>query len=222
MPPRWGETVQRQWRQQSIAAVMSYTSNPPTSDSTSTSLLERIKSQDPQAWQALSRIYAPLVYSWCRSYGVCSEDAADIAQEVFGAVHRSIADFRRDRPHDSFRGWLWTITRNKIRDHFRGCADRAAASGGTDAQLLMQNLPEDAPLSDAASGSRWNSILLRGVETVQGEFEPRTWQAFWRTAVDDLSSREVADDLGMTPGAVRKAKFRVLRRLREVLDELVD
>ena len=55
---------------------------------------------------------------------------------------------------------------------------------------------------------------------VQGDFEPRTWQAFWRTAVDNLPAREVAGELGMTVGAVYMAKSRVLARIRQELAEL--
>jgi RNA polymerase sigma-70 factor (ECF subfamily) len=46
-------------------------------------------------------------------------DAADLGREVFLAVAKGIASFRRDKPGDSFRGWLFGITRNKVVDHWR-------------------------------------------------------------------------------------------------------
>ena len=46
---------------------------------------------------------------------------------------------------------------------------------------------------------------------------PITWQAFWRSTVDGESATEIANDLGMTAGAVRQAKLRVMVRLREIL-----
>lgn len=186
-------------------------------ESTSTSLLERLKRREPLAWQRLCQLYSPLVYSWCRRFGVAQEDAADVAQEVFRAVHSHIAEFRRDEPGHSFRGWLWTITRNKIRDHFRSCAGRAQATGGTDAQLKMLELPDDAVAPFGTSSDVWQakSSLLSGLEIVQAEFEDRTWQAFWRTVVDDQPTAQVAEELHMSVNAVRLAKSRVLRRLRE-------
>jgi RNA polymerase sigma-70 factor (ECF subfamily) len=90
------------------------------SGSTSSSLLERAKSRDPDAWRWLAEFYGPLVYNWARAAGLQPSDAADVAQEVFRSVSVKLADFRHDRTHDSFRGWLWTITRNKVRDyHFQ-------------------------------------------------------------------------------------------------------
>ena len=56
------------------------------------------------------------MYHWCRRCALTPEDTADVFQEVFRAVALHIADFRRDREGDTFRGWLRTITRNKVAD----------------------------------------------------------------------------------------------------------
>ena len=56
---------------------------------------------------------------------------------------------------------------------------------------------------------------------VRDQFEERTWRAFWRVAVEDRSPSEVAEELGITANAVRQAKSRVLRRLREEMGELI-
>ena len=63
-------------------------------------------------------------------------------------------------------------------------------------------------------------LFGRALELIRGEFEERTWQAFWLTAVEDRAAGDVALELGMSPGAVRVAKSRVLRRLREELGEI--
>src|ERR1022692_3821863 len=99
------------------------------STSTSTSLLQRLKARDEHGWQRLLTLYGPTVYGWCRHAGLSAEGAGDVGQLVFEAGARSIADFRRERPGDSFRGWVWTITRNKIRDLCRRNAGRAEALG---------------------------------------------------------------------------------------------
>lgn len=107
--------------------------NPNTFGSTSLSLLERARANDSDAWRRLSRIYGPQVYRWARQAGLQENDASDLVQEVFGVVATRISDFRRDRVGDSFRGWLYSIARNKIRDHFRALARRPDAAGGTQA-----------------------------------------------------------------------------------------
>jgi RNA polymerase sigma-70 factor (ECF subfamily) len=57
---------------------------------------------------------------------------------------------------------------------------------------------------------------------VRGEIEPRTWEAFWRTAVDGRPPAHLAAELGMTAAAIRQAKSRVLRRLKREVGDLLD
>ena len=89
--------------------------------STSSSLLERLKAHDQDAWQRLVRLYGRLVLYWCRKTNIPQADREDVFQEIFRSVARHVAEFRRDRPGDSFRGWLHSITQSKIADHFRRC-----------------------------------------------------------------------------------------------------
>jgi RNA polymerase sigma-70 factor (ECF subfamily) len=143
-------------------------------------------------------------------------------QDVFAAVHSAIGRFERDRPDGTFRGWLWTITRNKIRDHARRTAGEAVASGGTDAYRRLAELPEQWADDSADPHDRreLSALFRRGVELIRGEFEDRTWQAFWRTVIDERPTDEVAAELGVSSNAVRQYKSRVLRRLRQELGDL--
>ena len=122
-------------------------------DATSTSLLGRAKAGEGEAWGRLVELYAPLLYEWCRRNGMQADDAADVAQDVFATVARKLESFRRDRQGDSFRGWLWTIARSKINDHFRRLKGHAKAQGGTDAQVRLAEIVEpsaDLSVSSAA------------------------------------------------------------------------
>lgn len=53
---------------------------------------------------------------------------------------------------------------------------------------------------------------------MKGDFNTITWQAFSRVTLQEHSIQDVARDLKLTENAVRQAKFRVLRRLRDELD----
>ena len=75
--------------------------------------------------------------------------------------------------------------------------------------------PDDGPEIES-------ELTRRALNLIQTEFEERSWLAFWRSAVDGHATTAIADDLGMTAKAVRQAKYRVLRRLREEMDELFD
>jgi RNA polymerase sigma-70 factor (ECF subfamily) len=71
----------------------------------------------------------------------------------------------------------------------------------------------------AAEAEAFGEVLQRAIESIRGEFQDRTWQAFWRTVVEGKAAADVADELGMQPGAVRVSKSRVLLRLRRELGD---
>lgn len=195
-----------------------------SSSATSRSLLERVRADDPAAWDRLVSLYAPLVLHWCRSRGLQEQDAADIFQEVFLSVATHIGDFRTQQPADTFRGWLRTITGNKVVDHFRRRQRDPAGLGGSEAQDRLAVIPEPLASEDGSVADQQaeRGLFRRALDLVRGEFEPKTWQAFWKNAVEDRSAREVGDELGMSPGAVRVAKSRVLHRLRQELGDLME
>lgn len=190
-------------------------------ESTSTTLLARVKGGDEDAWRRVIRLYGPLVLYWCRRSGLQEADRQDVFQEVFGAAARSISRFRRERSSGGFRCWLRKITENKLRDRFRKRLAQGVPTGGTTAYQQLLEIPGEASLTaDGPVDSEENLLLRQALRLVRDEFVPRTWQAFWRSAADGISTAVVADQLNMTPAAVRKAKSRVLQRLREELGDL--
>lgn len=190
-----------------------------SSAGTSRGLLSRARGHDPEAWERMVALYAPLVLHWCRQWGLREDDAADLFQEVFQSVAAHLGGFRRDTG-GTFRGWLRTITRNKVNDALRRRRREPPGVGGSEARSLLAQLPEPAAIGDDGSADRAVSGLLRrALEMIRGEFEPRTWQAFWQTAVEGRLPKDVAADLGMSGGAVRVAKSRVLHRLRAKLGD---
>ena len=108
---------------------------PHSSNGTSRSLLGRVQANEPDAWERLVNLYAPLVLHWCRGGGLQDQDAADVFQEVFKAVIVYVGSFRKEREGDTFRGWLRRITQNKLRDYFRGLGREARGVGGSSIQL---------------------------------------------------------------------------------------
>jgi RNA polymerase sigma-70 factor (ECF subfamily) len=190
----------------------------------SISLVERARNEEAGAWDRLVRLYAPMVYSWCRQWGLHEHDVADVFQEVFLSVATHLNHFHRDRASDTFRGWVRTITRNKVLDHFRrlGREPGTVGVGGSEAQLKISALPASANAEDesVAEEALEHGLFQRGLESIRAEFEVRTWQAFWQTVVEGRVPKDVGADLKMSPGAVRVAKSRVLQRLRQELGDL--
>jgi len=192
---------------------------------TSLTLLEQIRARDESAWETVIELYRPLVLHWCCRWGVVREDGDDILQNVFRAAAHKLPTFRRDRPGDTFRGWLRGITRYELLQFFRRNGKQPKASGGTENLELFEQIadPFDATPDDSVDPpEELDGLYHRAVELTRLDFENSTWQAFERTALDGNSSTVVAEQLGMTSAAVRKAKSRVLRRLKELIGDLVD
>jgi RNA polymerase sigma-70 factor (ECF subfamily) len=192
---------------------------------TSLSLLQRIRDGDATGWRRVVELYTPLVYHWCKRSGIEGADADDVLQEVFQAASGSIGSFRREQSGDTFRGWLRAITQHKILAHWRSRQRHPHATGGSSALERLQQMPEPSPSTDPMEeedSEQVSALFHRALGFLRSEFEERTWQAFWRTAVDAQAAPAVAAELGMSANAVRMAKSRVLHRLREELGDLVD
>jgi len=191
---------------------------------TRASLLVRIRDvRNGDAWQEFVRIYAPVVYGFARKRGLQDADAADLMQEVLRSVAGAAAGLEYDPRRGSFRGWLYTVTRNKIFNFLEGRQRTLLGSGDTGAHERLEEQP--APEIDMAGD--WDREYERrlaafAMERVEKEFQAATWQAFRMTAVEGKSAREVGDALKMSPGAVYVAKSRVLARLREEVKRLED
>lgn len=189
--------------------------------SSATSLIRGLQAGRDESWRQLVDLYAPLVRVWCRTEGLSEPGAMDVIQEVFLVVLRRIHEFRPRPGTGGFRGWLWTIARNHIRASRRAVED---AIGGSTALARLQELPDLAGRDDDSSEppeppQETSALFHRGLMMVRDEFQRQTWDAFWRTVVLGETTADVASQLDMTPAAVRQARSRVLRRLRQQLGE---
>jgi RNA polymerase sigma-70 factor (ECF subfamily) len=192
------------------------------SPTTQRSLLVRLRdSQDGQAWTQFVEVYAPLVYGFARKHGLQDADAADLTQEVLRAVAGAAGRLEYDPQRGSFRGWLFTIVRNKLRNFLSSPQHRWKGSGDSQIQALMEEQP--APEDDGTR--RWDQeyeqrLFDWAAAQVRRGFEDKTWQAFWQTAVEGKHPKQVAEALAISVGAVYIAKSRVLARLRDQVQQL--
>jgi RNA polymerase sigma-70 factor (ECF subfamily) len=184
---------------------------------TSVSLLQRLRQPgEQQAWKKFVDLYTPLLYYWGRRSGLQEADASDLVQEVLTILVRKLPEFAYDR-HKSFRNWLRTITLNAWRARQRRRARTPAEA--TAADLTEVPAPEDDTFWEVEYREQ---LVARLLEVMRTDFQPITWKACWESAVNGRSAAAVGAELGLSVGAVRAAKFRVLSRLRQELDGLLD
>ena len=187
-------------------------------DTTNISLLDRLKLPvDQLAWSRFVDLYTPLIYSWARQVGLQESDAADLVQEVFAALVQKMPEFSYDR-HKSFRGWLRTVLLNRWRDTRRRRTEAPLAADDSAFEDLA--VPDGA--AELGEADYQQNLLRRALELMQADFQPATWKACWEYVVAGRPAAEVAAELGISVGAVYVAKSRVLSRLRQELDGLMD
>lgn len=187
---------------------------------TQISLISRVRQNDARAWQEFVALYSPLIAHWCRRSGQAEENINDTLQDVFFAVSRSIDSYEPQEQGGGFRPWLWSITRNKLIDSSRKSRRHPEGRGGSTALHSAQQIPNEIDESEPSEQLEISQLLHRGLEQVRCEFESKTWQAFWRSVIDDLPTNVVAEELSLSVASVRKYRSRVLRRLRQQLGEL--
>jgi RNA polymerase sigma factor (sigma-70 family) len=194
-------------------------SAPPT---TRYSLLLRI--QDPHnqvAWAEFTALYEPLIYRLARQKGLQDADAQDLCQDVFRAVAGAARRWTPDAGRGPFRAWLFRVARNLLMNFFRHKRRHPRGTGDSDFQQMLEAQPAPADEYWQAVEDEYRRELFQlAARSVEPQFSRSTWQAFWSTAIKAQTVEEVAEQLGMSTGAVYIAKSRVLARLRERVQQI--
>src|SRR5438876_7848954 len=159
---------------------------------TRASLLVQIRDGSNQAaWQEFVNLYGPVVYGFARKRGLQDADAADLMQDVLRSVSSAIGRLDYDRNQGTFRGWLFTITRNKVFNFLSARRIRPQASGDTTTNRLLAAEPDGHDGSEAWELEYQRRLASLAMERVKGEFQENTWRAFWLTAVESVPVGDV-------------------------------
>jgi RNA polymerase sigma-70 factor (ECF subfamily) len=187
----------------------------------SSSILEGVRQGDGVAWSRLVQLCAPVVARWCRRTGLQDADVDNVVQDVFHTLARTIGDFRRDRG-GRFVAWLSAITRSRLVDHWRRQAAEPPAVGGSDHRERLEREPTPGESSSDPPDAGVLDLYRRALDLMRTEFEELTWQAFWRSVVEEQPTAEIAAALGVSEITVRSYKSRVLNRLRAQFGDLLE
>src|SRR3954468_13868889 len=119
------------------------------SSATRASLLVRLRDGgDAHAWREFVHLYAPVIYGFARKRGLQDADAADLMQDVLRSVSRAAPRLEYDPSRGTFRGWLFTVTRNKVFNYMESRNRRVVGSGDSRVQAkLEQHAHSDGTLS---------------------------------------------------------------------------
>jgi RNA polymerase sigma factor (sigma-70 family) len=190
------------------------------SPATRASLLVRLRDGgDVGAWQEFVRLYAPVIYGFARKRGLQDADAADLMQEVLRSLSSAVHRLEYDPVRGTFRGWLFTVTRNKVYNFLESRSRRVQGSGDS---RMQQRLEQHA---DGDQSAEWEAdyqraLAAQAMERVKSEFQAATWEAFIQTAVEGRTPAQVAPRVGLSVGAIYVAKSRVIARLRQEIERM--
>lgn len=184
---------------------------------TRASLILRLPSTgDADAWEEFASIYEPFVYRFAVRGGLQDADARELVQDVMLSVAKAVGRWKPDSQRAQFRTWLFHIARNRLLDILAKHQRQLVARGGTSFFGRIAEFSQPTETTERLIKLEHRRMLFRwAADRVQGSVKPATWQAFWMTAVEEQNVEDVAENLGLTTGAVYIARSRVVARLRD-------
>ena len=199
---------------------------------TRASLLERLKDMGDQAsWNAFYEIYYDLIFGVARRAGLNESEAAEVVQETLITVAKKMPSFTYNPAKDSFKGWLLTVVRWRIRDQL---AKRSGPGGkqhrsfpgepaGPDTRTATVDRVADpaVPALEAIWEQEWESQLLEAaLARIKRQVQPKHYQIYHLHVVLGQPAREVARTLAVNAAQIYLAKHRVGNLLKKEVRRL--
>lgn len=185
------------------------------------SLIARLKNRDDQvAWEEFVEIYRPVVFRIAIKKGLQPADAEDVTQTVMLSVSRAVERWVPDPAKAKFRTWLGRVAHNAI---INAVVRRKPDRGSGDSEMLamLAEQPcETGPHSELIQLEQRRECFRLAARQIENEFQPETWQAFWLTAIENVSAEEVAKRLNKKTGSIYTARSRVMRRLQQRVQQI--
>jgi len=198
---------------------------------THASLLERLKDLGDQAsWNRFYEIYHDLIFSVARRAGLNEAEAGEVVQDTLISVAKKMPEFTYDPAKDSFKGWLLTVVRWRIRDQFAKRSDdaRKRSQPARDQQeqetrtATVDRVPDPAkPELEGIWDEEWESQLLQtALARIKRQVQPQHYQIYHLHVVLGQSAREVARSLGVNDAQIYLAKHRIGHLLKKEIQRL--
>ncbi len=181
-----------------------------TDTTTSTTLYELCRKNDPAAWDRLTKLYKKLVQFWLKEFKVPAKDADAVCQNVLTEMSAQFRRFRKGEP-GKFRTWLRTLTYSCAQDYNQKKQSKKADAAPVDVQNITreQNKKEKAILCRQFIAFFKNSVA------------PKHLEAFELVTVKGMTSKAAAEALEMSGENVRQIKCRLEKRIQAEWDGLL-
>ncbi len=169
------------------------------------SLVRRCNAGDAVAWEEIVQRFNRRIYNICYRFTGSTDEAEDLAQEVFIKMYRTLKSYDADK--GAFMTWVATLTRNLLVDHFRKSKqDRLTdsmdepLSQDDEGVSLAAQLPDNAPSPDARLQTREAQEM---VQRALRKLSPELREAVILRDLQDMDYRDIALALKVPEGTVK-------------------
>ncbi len=168
-------------------------------------LVRRCVAGDASAWQEIVQQYNRRIYNICYRFSGSADDAADLTQEVFIKIYRTLSTF--DGTKAAFMTWVTTVTRNLLVDHFRkGKYDRvtdsldATPGNQEDGLAICDQLEDQGSTPEQRVQSQ---EIQKMVQAALQKLSPELREAVILRDLQDMDYKEIAKVLHIPEGTVK-------------------
>ena len=171
-------------------------------------LLAAAQRGSEQAFSVLWRDVNPALLRYLRV--VASEHAEDVAAETWVQVVRGLPRFTGDET--AWRAWLFTTARRRLLDQVRLRKRHPS-------EPLDEMSPMDIPRTAGAEQVAMDHMATESAMALLSKLPEQQAEVIFLRVVAGLDTEAVAEILGRSPGAVRVAAHRGLKKLAALLSE---
>jgi RNA polymerase sigma factor (sigma-70 family) len=169
-------------------------------------LVSKCLNGEPEAFSLLVDKYRMAVYALAYSKLHNFHDAEDLAQEVFIKAYKKLRTLRR---YDNFHAWLYAITTNLCKDQIRNQKSRI------DNEFIEDQDPEilDSNSMDAYRDDQIVSLIHEALDSLPEIYQ----QALTLHYLGGMNTREIAEFVGSSTGAIKERLSRARSKMKEEL-----
>ncbi|MDU1313697.1 RNA polymerase sigma factor [Clostridium septicum] len=174
-------------------------------------LIENIqKKGHRESANMLIKVYYREIYGYVFKQLSCNELSADITQEIFISMIKSIDNYNKEKC--SFRTWLYKISSNKIIDYYRSKSYKQRIKSQTidDLDIKCEGSIED----DFIIEETVNEVL-----NIVNSFEANIQQIFRMKIFSDMTFKEIGKVLDLSESTVKTKYYRLIKRIKVMLEE---
>ncbi|MDW7680290.1 MAG: RNA polymerase sigma factor [bacterium] len=172
-------------------------------------LAQRIQAGDRQAEHELYSKYHPkIVHHVIRAIGTFNEDCEDIINETLLSVIISIRDGHYDTKMDMALGsYIYGITRNKVRDHFKKVKKHSVVDSDVKLQYLHLSVNQEMEYE--------REEMKNTIRQALSQLKIKYQEVLYLRYFEGLSIEEISEKLGISPQRVSERIHYALKLLKK-------